>query len=74
MEYRILREERDDLLEAQVGEFLRLGWAPVGGVTVCVLPGDDRTEDRFVWAQAITSTKESKLAGLRKALPRVSAP
>ena len=65
MEYVIEFADRSDLLENAVAERLVRGWSPSGGVSVCVLQGDARTDDHFVWAQAMTSTRESREAAAK---------
>ena len=62
MEYRVLRASQEDLLEKQVSEYLNRGWSTSGGVAVCFVPGDGRTADSFVWAQAVNRTKASRFA------------
>lgn len=64
MQYQILVEHSSEALTAKVNEALLQGWVPSGTVSICHVPGDDRIEAHFLWAQAMTSTQKSRAAAV----------
>ena len=64
MEYKFVSESRGEVLELSVNNLIALGWAPLGGVSVCVVhsaienerKGHTEHETEWCYAQAMTRT------------------
>ena len=53
MKYKLVIEERADLLEKSVQDLIDEGWAPLGGASVCVT-NNGRGCDSYLHQQAMT--------------------
>jgi hypothetical protein len=73
MDYKILTDSTTAGLEAKVNENIARGWVPRGGVSASAYfahwtnerKGYEESEERAEYAQAMTSTKESREAAAR---------
>ena len=53
MQYKVVFEDRADLLENAVQRWIDLGWLPIGGASVCVTD-NGRGGDSWFHQQAMT--------------------
>ena len=64
MQYKVVIEERADLLEKSVQDLIDKGWMPLGGASVCVTD-NGRGGDSWMHQQALTSTAQSREAAAK---------